>query len=234
MKTQSSSWEERKVLITGGTRGLGRALAESLNLLGAKVAVIARQASGLQELHANNPRIHVLRGDIGKKADTHPLALAAIDHLGGLDLLIHNAGILGPQRLQLLADTDCEDFEAALQVHVLGPFRLTKALLGPLFESQGQVAFITSDAAHSAYPYWGAYGASKAAMQHMASIWNAEVSELGIQMISIDPGDMHTDLHLQALPDADIRALKSPQRAAAEILSQLSPRWTHSKQAVTS
>jgi NAD(P)-dependent dehydrogenase (short-subunit alcohol dehydrogenase family) len=221
MSIHVSPWEGRKVLVTGGTRGLGRALAESLDLLGAQVAVIGRQAASLQELHARHPRIHAIRGDLGRKEDIHPMALSAIDALGGLDVLIHNAGILGPKRLQLLADTDCEDFEAALQVHVLGPFRLTKALLGPLNESQGAVVHVTSDAAVSAYPYWGAYGASKAAMDHMARIWDAEMRSVGIRLLSVDPGDMHTDLHLQAIPDADTRALKSPLAAAAEVLARV-------------
>jgi NAD(P)-dependent dehydrogenase (short-subunit alcohol dehydrogenase family) len=222
-QTTHTAWDRRKVLITGGTRGLGRALAESLTLLGADVAVIARQAERLAHLREHWPRVITLQGDIADKQAIYPLAMQAVNALGGLDVLIHNAGILGPQTLRLLADTDCEDFEAALQTHVVGPFRLTKALMGPLFESQGLAVFVSSDAAVQAYPQWGAYGASKAAMAHMARIWHEEVQALGVRMLVVDPGDMLTDLHLQALPDADPAGLKDPKTAAVDLLAAMTP-----------
>src|SRR5215468_7329071 len=102
----------------------------------------------------------------------------------GLDVLINNASSLGPVPLAPLADTNCEDFELALQTNVLGPFRLTKALLGALAASAREggrplVVNVTSDAAINAYPNWGAYGASKAALHHMSEIWNAELKSQG-------------------------------------------------------
>jgi NAD(P)-dependent dehydrogenase (short-subunit alcohol dehydrogenase family) len=216
-----TAWDRRKVLITGGTRGLGRALTESLTLLGAEVAVIARNAERLAQLRDRWPRVITLQGDIADKEAIYPLAMQAVNALGGLDVLIHNAGILGPKALRLLADTECEDFEAALQTHVLGPFRLTKALMGPLFESQGLAVFVSSDAAVQPYPQWGAYGASKAAMAHMARIWQEEAQALGVRMLVVDPGDMLTDLHLQAVPDADPTALKDPKAAAVALIAEM-------------
>jgi NAD(P)-dependent dehydrogenase (short-subunit alcohol dehydrogenase family) len=99
--------------------------------------------------------------------------------------------------LRLAADTDCEDLERALATNVIGPFRLTKALFGALAKSardgRGAVVLnISSDAAVNPYPRWGAYGASKAALHHLSRIWNEEVKEMGIQFLSIDPGDMDT------------------------------------------
>lgn len=217
-----SPWDHRKVLITGGTRGLGLALTESLTLLGAEVAVIARNLERLKQLQNRWPRVITLQGDIADKEAIYPLAMQAVSALGGVDVLIHNAGILGPKTLRHLADTDCEDLEAALQTHVLGPFRLTKALMGPLFESRGLVVFVSSDAAVQAYPQWGAYGASKAAMAHMAHIWHEEARPLGVRMLVVDPGDMLTDLHLQALPDADPAQLKDPKTAAAALIAEMS------------
>ena len=125
-----------------------------------------------------------------------------------------------------LADTECEDLEAAIATNLLGPFRLTKALLGALASSarQGRPALvvnISSDAAVNAYPGWGAYGASKAALTHMSRIWDEELREHGIRVIAHDPGDMDTPLHALALPDADPAALKRPADAAAELLARI-------------
>src|SRR5215470_4393315 len=128
--------------------------------------------------------------------------------LGGLDVLVNNASSLGPTPLALLADTECEDFEVALATNVLGPFRLTKALLGALTASArqgrgGLVINVSSDAAVNAYPTWGAYGASKAALAHLSRIWSEELASEGVRFVSLDPGDMDTPLHAIAAPDTD-------------------------------
>ena len=124
--------------------------------------------------------------------------------------------------LALLGDTACEDFARALDTNVLGPFRLTKALLGALAASAREgsnavVVNISSDAGIEPYPRWGAYGASKAALRHMSRIWNEELRGAGITVLSIDPGDMDTPLHTAAVPDADPASLKRPEDAAREI-----------------
>ena len=137
-------------------------------------------------------------------------------------MLVNNASDLGPVPLALLGDTDCEDLERALATNVVGPFRLTKALLGALAaaarEGRGPVVLnISSDAAINPYPRWGAYGASKAALHHMSRIWNEELAPEGIRFLSIDPGDMDTALHALAVPDADRSTLKRPEVAAREL-----------------
>jgi len=143
--------------------------------------------------------------------------------LGGLDIIVNNASTLGPVPPELLADTDCEDLEAALATNVVGPFRLTKALLGALGASarEGRPALvinISSDAAVSPYAGWGAYGASKAALLHMSRIWDEELKSYGVRVEAIDPGDMDTPLHAMAVPDADPADLKDPADAAREIV----------------
>ena len=137
-------------------------------------------------------------------------------------MLVNNASSLGPTPLALLADTECEDFELALATNVLGPFRLTKALLGALAasarEGRGSVVLnVSSDAAINAYPRWGAYGASKAALHHMSRIWHEELAAEGVRFLSLDPGDMDTPLHALAVPDADPATLKRPETAAREL-----------------
>jgi NAD(P)-dependent dehydrogenase (short-subunit alcohol dehydrogenase family) len=136
--------------------------------------------------------------------------------------LINNASDLGPVPLQLLADTQCEDLERALATNVVGPFRLTKTLLGSLAasarERRGAVVLnVSSDAAVTPYPRWGAYGSSKAALHHLTLIWEQELAATGVRFISVDPGDMDTALHAAAVPDADLSSLKRPEIAAREL-----------------
>jgi NAD(P)-dependent dehydrogenase (short-subunit alcohol dehydrogenase family) len=147
--------------------------------------------------------------------------------LGGLDVLINNASDLGSSPLALLADTECEDFERALATNLLGPFRLTKALLGALAssarEGSGAVVLnVSSDAAINPYPRWGAYGASKAALHHLSRIWSEELTSTGIAVLSLDPGDMDTPLHAIAAPDANPSELKRPETAARELADAIS------------
>jgi NAD(P)-dependent dehydrogenase (short-subunit alcohol dehydrogenase family) len=210
-----------RVAITGGTSGLGRALVTELTRRAAHVALIARTAGRVAEVAAAESA-HGIVGDVANKHDIHRIALQVTGRLGGLDVLINNASDLGPVPLALLGDTECEDFERALITNVLGPFRLTKALLGALSASarEGKGALVlnvTSDAAANAYPRWGAYGASKAALAHMTRIWNEELSAHGVRFIALDPGDMDTPMHAAAVPDADRSTLKPPALAAREL-----------------
>jgi NAD(P)-dependent dehydrogenase (short-subunit alcohol dehydrogenase family) len=212
-----------RVAITGGTSGLGRALVRHLLAAGAHVAFVARGREGVERVRREQPQSHGIVGDVSLKEDIHPIAIQVLATLGGLDVLVNNASSLGPVPLAPLADTGCEDLERALATNVVGPFRLTKALLGALAASAREgraplVVNISSDAAITAYPNWGAYGASKAALHHLSRIWNEELSAEGIRMISIDPGDMDTPLHAIALPDADRSQLKSPETAASEVV----------------
>jgi NAD(P)-dependent dehydrogenase (short-subunit alcohol dehydrogenase family) len=194
-----------------------------LAVLGARVAFVARTADAVQEVARSTPGTHGIVGDVSQKSEIHPIALQVLGTLGGLEVLVNNASRLGPTPLAPLADTDCEDVELALATNVLGPFRLTKALLGALGASAreglgGAVINISSDAAINPYAGWGAYGASKAALRHMSRIWDEELAAEGIHVLSIDPGDMDTPLHALAVPDADPASLKRPLNAAREII----------------
>jgi NAD(P)-dependent dehydrogenase (short-subunit alcohol dehydrogenase family) len=214
-----------RIAITGGTSGLGLALVRQLSAQKARVAFVARTARNVERIARESGAAGIV-GDLGRKDEIYPMAMQITANLGGLDVLINNASSLGPLPLAQLADTDCEDLEQALAVNLVGPFRLTKALLGALAASARQergavVVNISSDAAIHAYPEWGAYGASKAGLRHMTSIWDEEVRDAGIRMLSVDPGDMDTPLHAAALPDADSAGLKQPAVSAAEIIEQI-------------
>jgi NAD(P)-dependent dehydrogenase (short-subunit alcohol dehydrogenase family) len=217
------SFSGRRIAITGGTSGLGLALVRELAGRGARVAFVARGAGRVEQVVRENPGVHGIVGDVSVKEDIHPIAVQVLGELGGLDVLVNNASSLGPVPLALLGDTDCEDLELALATNVLGPFRLTKALLGALSasarEGRGAVVVnVSSDAALTAYPGWGAYGASKAALHQLTRIWDAELADAGVRFLSIDPGDMDTPLHALAVPDADGSSLKRPEAAARELL----------------
>src|SRR3954464_2987750 len=197
MNTETLQHDPLRVAITGGTSGLGLALVEVLHRRGDRVAFVARDAERVARTARRLPGSHGIVGDIARKDGAHRIALQVTAALGGLDVLVNNASSLGPAPLRLLADTDCEDLELALATNLVGPFRLTKALLGALAasarEGRGAVVLnVSSDAAINAYPTWGAYGASKAAFHHMSRIWNEELSAEGIRVLSLDPGDMDT------------------------------------------
>jgi NAD(P)-dependent dehydrogenase (short-subunit alcohol dehydrogenase family) len=215
-----------RVAVTGGTSGLGLALVHLLHDRGARVAFIARHRDRVEQVAAAHPGTHGIVGDVASKDDIYPMALQILGELGGLDVLVNNASDLGSTPLALLGDTECEDLERALTTNVLGPFRLTKALLGALAasarERRGAVVLnVSSDAAVNAYATWGAYSASKAALRHLTHIWDAEMNEQGVRLLSIDPGDMDTPMHALAVPDADRSALKRPEVAARELLDAI-------------
>ena len=214
-----------RIAITGGTSGLGRALAREFRRRGARVAFVARTASAVAQI-AHTDGAHGIVGDVARKDDIHPIALQITAALGGLDVLVNNASSLGAVPLALLADTECEQLELALATNVVGPFRLTKALLGALTasarEGRGAVVLnVSSDAAINAYARWGAYGASKAALRHMSAIWSEELAADGVRFLALDPGDMDTPLQALAVPDADPATLKRPESSARELVDAI-------------
>lgn len=225
----ASSLHGRRVAVTGGTSGLGLALVRELRRRGAAVAFVARTADRVHAVAGEMAGTTGIAGDVSRKDDIYPIALQMTAALGGLDVLVNNASSLGPVPLAPLADTDCEDLEAALATNLVGPFRLTKALMGALAASAREaraplIVNVSSDAAETPYPNWGAYGASKAALRHLSRIWREELIGLGIDVVTIDPGDMDTPLHALAVPDADRATLKRPEQAAIEIADVIEAR----------
>lgn len=212
-------------LVTGASRGLGRALALGLAEDGVRLALVARGrkelesvASEIRTRYGSEYPVITLAGDIGDKEAIHPLAAQAARAIGPIELLIHNASQLGSVPLRLLMDTDCEELESVLQSNLVGPFRLSKLLVGPmLLRGHGLVVSISSDAAVEAYPLWGSYSVSKVALDHLTRIFAAELEGSGVRFLSIDPGEMDTVMHAQAMPDADPRPLTKPAQVADRI-----------------
>ena len=213
----------RGVLVTGASRGLGAALSRALAREGARVVLMARGSGDLEKVVADIRReggeAHGLVADIGAKDDIYRIAGAAAALVGALDLVVHNASTLGPTPLKPLLDTECEDLVRVLDVNLVGPFRLTKAVAGGMaVRGRGLVVNVTSDASISAYPTWGAYGVSKAALDHLARIWAAELAESGVRFLTVDPGEMDTVMHADAMPGADRTTLADPAAVADRIV----------------
>jgi NAD(P)-dependent dehydrogenase (short-subunit alcohol dehydrogenase family) len=213
-------------LVTGASRGLGRALAEQLAARGARVALVARDAGPLHEVVAGirdrGGDAHAIAGDIARKAAIHAIAGQAQGLVGEISIAIHNASTLGPTPLGLLLDTECEDLAAVLETNLVGPFRLTKVLAGAMaIRGAGVIVHISSDAAVEPYPRWGAYGASKAAQDHLSKILAAELDGTGVRVLAVDPGEMDTVMHAAAVPDADRATLQRPAEVAARIVQMI-------------
>jgi NAD(P)-dependent dehydrogenase (short-subunit alcohol dehydrogenase family) len=213
-------------LITGASRGLGRALAELFAARGARVALVARDAGPLGDVVAairgRGGEAHAIAGDISDKTAIHRIAGQAQGLVGEIGIAIHNASTLGPTPLRLLLDTECEDLAAVLETNLIGAFRLTKVLAGAMaIRGAGAIVHISSDAAVEAYPRWGAYGISKAAQDQLSRILAAELEGTGVRVLAIDPGEMDTAMHAAAMPEADRATLQPPAKVAARILEIL-------------
>jgi short-subunit dehydrogenase len=210
-------------LVTGASRGLGAALARRLAAEGGRVVLVARGAEELERtvaaIRAAGGEAYGIPADVGDKHAVHAIAGAAAAMVGPVELLVQNASTLGHVPLRPLLDTDCEALESALAVNLVGPFRLAKLLAGPMaLRGRGLVLDVTSDASIAAYPGWGAYGVSKAALDHLGRILGAELDGTGVRVLTVDPGEMNTRMHADALPDADAATLLDPDVVAARIV----------------
>lgn len=218
--------EGQGALVTGASRGLGRALAEALAAKGARVAMVAREAGPLAEavatIRGRGGIAHAVVADVSEKDSVHRIAGQAQGLIGEIGIAIHNASTLGPVPLRLLLDTECEDLAAVLETNLVGPFRLTKIVAGAMaLRGDGVIVHVSSDAAVEAYPRWGAYGVSKAAQDQLSRVLAAELAGTGVRVLAIDPGEMDTTMHADAVPDADRATLQRPADVAARIVHMI-------------
>src|ERR687893_472448 len=187
-------------LVTGASRGLGAALAEVLGRRGWRLVVDGRTPDRLAATVAALPRpdlVTAVPGDVADPAHRAALAAAVPDRL---DALVNNASDLGPTPLPRLADLPPAALERVLAVNTVPPPALVQAVLPALRAARGRVLDVSSDAAVEAYPGWGGYGASKAALDQLTAVLAVEHPDL--RLYAVDPGDMATDMHRAADPDA--------------------------------
>ncbi len=205
-------------LVTGGSRGLGLALARALDRRGWRLVLDARHPGGLAE---HLPDAVVVAGDVTDPLHRDALA-AAVETAGRLDLLVNNASDLGPSPLPRLAAIDADALRRLYETNVIAPVALTALLLPALRAAGGTVLDVSSDAAVEAYEGWGGYGPSKAALDHTAAILAAE--EPALRVYAVDPGDMRTAMHQAAFPDEDISDRPEPETVVPALLRLLEER----------
>jgi NAD(P)-dependent dehydrogenase (short-subunit alcohol dehydrogenase family) len=210
---------QNRALITGASRGLGLALARALATDGWELIIDARgerelraAAKGLGDLVA----VHAVPGDVADERHRRDL-VDTVDQLGGrLDLLVHNASLLGPSPQPALAEFPLDDLERVYAANVFAPLRLTQMLL-PRMGPDARIVSITSDAAVEPYEGWGGYGSSKAALEQWTRVLAVERPELRVYVV--DPGDMRTQMHQDAFPGEDISDRPLPEASIPGLLT---------------
>jgi NAD(P)-dependent dehydrogenase (short-subunit alcohol dehydrogenase family) len=214
----------KKALVTGASRGLGRALATGLAAAGYALVIDARDSRALRlaadGIRADVPGADVtaLPGDVTDPAHRAVLYAAA----GEIDLLVNNAGTLGAAPLPALADYPLAELRAAFEANVIAPIALTQLSLPVLRERGGAILNVTSDAAVEPYAGWGGYGAAKAAIEQASNVLAAE--ETAIRVWWVDPGDLRTDMHQAAFPGEDISDRPLPESVVPALVRLVAER----------
>lgn len=221
------SWFEagHVAIVTGGSRGLGRALARELVGRGIVTIVDGRDAAALaaarSELQALG-EVVAIPGDVGDEAHLRALVDAAAAH-GRLDLVVNNASTLGAVPLPRVEQLSRATLRRLYDVNVFAPILLAQLAL-PLLARSGEPATIvnvTSDAGVEAYPTWGGYGSTKAALEHVSRVLATELEGTNVRVLVADPGDMDTQMHREAIPDADPAELRDPADSARALLQAI-------------
>jgi len=205
----------RIAIVTGASRGLGLVIARVLAARGYALVIGGRDRGALDlaaaELSSHSPAVLPVAGDITEPPVRANLIQAA-RRLGGLDLLVNNASELGP--IGPLTSFDVPRLGRLFPVNVGAPLFLTQLAVPLLTDRRGLIVNITSDAATAAYPGWGPYGATKAALELLTRTLATELGEQGVSAVLVDPGDMRTRMHQEAFPGEDISDRPLPEVTA--------------------
>jgi len=203
-------------IVTGASRGLGLALAESLAERGWRLVIDARDGVALEQAAAGlraRTEVVVVAGDVADAAHRQALVAAAGERI---DLLVNNASILGASPLPPLARYPLEELEQVYRVNALAPLALMQLAL-PRLANGARIVNVTSDAAAEPYEGWGGYGSAKAALEQLSAVFAAE--QPALRVYAVDPGDMNTRMHQQAYPGEDISDRPPPSRSVPGLLA---------------
>ncbi|WP_054708794.1 SDR family oxidoreductase [Bacillus sp. JCM 19041] len=210
--------KKKVMMIIGATKGLGRALAWHYGNKGYDLAITARTDSELValkgELEKTGTRVVAIAGDMSNPNDVERFVGVAFSIYKKVDILINNASIFGPGP-KLLLDYPNEAFKEVVLTNTLIPYLVTKQVLpGMIMEGEGIVITLTSEAGHTGFSGWGAYGISKFAVEGLVQTWADECEDTGVRFHLVDPGEMDTEMHKQAVPDCDYELDEPSQRLA--------------------
>jgi len=200
--------EGRVVMITGASKGLGKALTLAFATEGTRLAICSRKAEELNlvklEAEKRGAEVLAVPTDLSISREVERFVGMTEEAYGRVDVLINNASILGPSPMPLLLDYPEEDFEQVLKTNAISPFLVTRRVLpGMLQRNHGSIINLTSEAGNVGYAGWGAYGISKFAVEGLTETWADELSSTNIRVNMVDPGEMDTDMHRLAVPDCD-------------------------------
>ncbi len=203
-------------LVTGASRGLGLEIAKAYARRGAKLVIAARGREDLEAVARElrqQTEVVALALDVSQEAER--LVEAALERFGRIDVLVNNASELGPSPMPTLEEYPWQDLQRVLRVNVLAPLHLAQLVLpGMKARGEGVIINVTSDAGVEAYPGWGGYGASKAALEHVSRTLAAELEGTGVRVYVVDPGDMDTAMHRLAEPGIDLSGLPGAEPSA--------------------
>jgi NAD(P)-dependent dehydrogenase (short-subunit alcohol dehydrogenase family) len=206
---------EPVALITGASRGLGLEVARLYAGRGMPLILTARAEGPLAAAVAELSRftdILALPGDIADRAHAEGLVQSGLERFGRIDMLVNNASSIGPSPMPALEAYSAEALGEVFQVNVFAPLYLSQLVLpGMRVRGAGVIVNVTSDAAVQAYPGWGGYGASKAALEQLSKVLASELEGTGVRVYLVDPGDMNTQLHREAEPGVDLSHLPGPE-----------------------
>lgn len=218
-------------IVTGASKGFGFAVAKVLVDDGWDVVIDARNEHALHAAAASlSRRVHVVPGDV-TDAEHRDRLIGQATRIGGLDLLVNNAGTLGPSPLPKVADLEPDALNDAFRTSVAAPLALIRLALPLLEAAAGAIVNVTSDAAIEAYEGWGGYGATKAALEQLSKVLGAE--QKTVRIYAFDPGDLRTEMHQAAYPGEDISDRPLPDAVAPALLRLLQTRPPSGRYRVT-